>query len=26
ADYITEMKKHKHPFDRGMSARKGIEF
>ena len=26
ADYITEMKKHKHPFDSGMSARKGIEF
>ena len=26
ADYITEMKKHKHPFDSGMTARKGIEF
>lgn len=26
ADYITEMKKHKHPFDNGMTARKGIEF
>lgn len=26
ADYITEMKKIKHPFDEGISARKGIEF
>lgn len=26
ADYITEMKKHRHPFDRGLAARKGIEF
>ena len=26
ADYITEMKKIKHPFDRGIFARKGIEF
>ena len=26
ADYITEMKKHKHPFDSGISARKGIEY
>lgn len=26
ADYITEMKKQKHPFDRGVLARKGIEF
>lgn len=26
ADYITEMKKIKHPFDQGMDARKGIEF
>ncbi|MFV0497901.1 MAG: cob(I)yrinic acid a,c-diamide adenosyltransferase [Candidatus Fimivivens sp.] len=26
ADYITEMKKHKHPFDRGVSAREGVEF
>lgn len=25
ADYVTEMKKIKHPFDRGISARKGIE-
>ncbi len=25
ADYITEMKKHKHPFDQGIKARKGIE-
>ncbi len=25
ADYITEMKKHKHPFDNGIRARKGIE-
>lgn len=26
ADYITEMKKHKHPFDKGEKARKGIEY
>lgn len=25
ADYITEMKKIKHPFDKGISARHGIE-
>jgi len=26
ADYVTEMKKIKHPFDRKIPARKGIEF
>ena len=26
ADYITEFKKHKHPYDQGIAARKGIEF
>ncbi len=26
SDYATEMKKVKHPFDRGVTARKGIEF
>ena len=26
ADYVTEMKKEKHPFDEGIIARKGIEF
>lgn len=26
ADYVTEMKKHKHPFDNGITARKGVEF
>lgn len=26
ADYVTEMKKVKHPFDRGVLARKGIEY
>lgn len=26
ADYVTEMRKIKHPFDRGIAARKGIEF
>lgn len=26
ADYVTEMKKVKHPFDRNIPARKGIEF
>ena len=26
ADYITEMRKLRHPFDQGIPARKGIEF
>lgn len=26
ADYITEMKKVKHPFDKGLNARKGVEW
>ena len=26
ADYATEMRKEKHPFDRGIFARKGIEY
>lgn len=26
ADYVTEMKKQKHPYDRGVAARLGIEF
>ncbi|MBR4374727.1 MAG: cob(I)yrinic acid a,c-diamide adenosyltransferase [Treponema sp.] len=26
ADYVTEMKKEKHPYDSGILARKGIEF
>lgn len=26
ADYVTEMRKEKHPFDKGVRARKGIEF
>ena len=26
AGYVTEMKKIKHPYDKGMQARKGIEF
>lgn len=26
ADYITEMKKIKHPYDQGIEARKGIEY
>jgi cob(I)alamin adenosyltransferase len=26
ADYITEMKKIKHPFDRGINGREGIEW
>ena len=26
ADYCTEMRKVAHPYDRGISARKGIEF
>ena len=25
ADYVSEIQKKKHPFDRGLSARKGIE-
>jgi cob(I)alamin adenosyltransferase len=25
ADYVTEMKKGKHPFDKGIKARAGIE-
>ena len=25
AEYVTEMKKIKHPFDQGIPARKGIE-
>ena len=25
ADYATEMRKEKHPFDRGITARKGVE-
>jgi cob(I)alamin adenosyltransferase len=25
ADYITEMKKHRHPYDSGIQARRGIE-
>ncbi|MFH1290279.1 MAG: cob(I)yrinic acid a,c-diamide adenosyltransferase [Nanoarchaeota archaeon] len=25
-DLITEIKKHKHPFDKGIKARKGIEY
>ena len=25
ADYITEMVKHRHPYDKGIKARKGIE-
>ena len=25
-DYVTEMKKIKHPFDKGIVARKGVEF
>lgn len=25
-DYVTEMRKEKHPFDRGASARPGVEF
>jgi cob(I)alamin adenosyltransferase len=25
ADYVTEMRKIKHPFDEGLPARKGIE-
>ncbi len=26
ADYVTEMQKERHPFDRGVTARKGIEY
>ena len=26
ANYVTEMIKHKHPYDEGINARKGIEF
>ncbi|MDO5291914.1 MAG: cob(I)yrinic acid a,c-diamide adenosyltransferase [bacterium] len=26
ADYITNMKKEKHPFDQGLPARRGVEF
>lgn len=26
ADYVTEMKKVKHPYDKGVQARKGIEY
>lgn len=26
ASYSTEMKKHKHPYDQGIKARKGVEF
>jgi cob(I)alamin adenosyltransferase len=26
ADYVTEMVKIKHPYDRGVSGRRGIEF
>lgn len=26
ADYVTEMRKIKHPFDRGIAARKGVEY
>ena len=26
ADYVTEMKKVKHPFDLGIKARRGIEY
>lgn len=26
ADYITEMRKEKHPYDQGIMARRGIEF
>lgn len=26
ADYVTELKKIRHPFDEGLAARKGIEF
>ena len=26
ADYVSEIRKVKHPFDRGIAARKGIEY
>jgi cob(I)alamin adenosyltransferase len=26
ADYVTEMVKHKHPYDKGVESRRGIEF
>ena len=26
ADYITRMEKVRHPFDKGLNARKGVEF
>ena len=26
ADYISDIQKKKHPFDRGVFARKGIEY
>ena len=26
ADYVTEMVKHKHPYDRGVAARHGVEY
>lgn len=26
ADYATEMKKHSHPYDKGVTARMGIEY
>ena len=26
SDYITEVKKEKHPFDKGITARKGVEY
>lgn len=26
ADYVTEMKKVKHPYERGVAARRGVEF
>ena len=26
ADYATEMRKEKHPFDRGITARRGVEY
>ena len=26
ADLVTEVKKHKHPFDKGIPARKGLEY
>ena len=26
SDYVTEMVKHKHPYDEGVSARRGVEY